>query len=95
MLIIVAVVIVVAFALYIATYLCKTCAPTIQKFAKRVIKEVLLTLILFNELNFAYCAGIHFKYAPTADPLYLYGTISAVAALVIPILMAVALQCTE
>lgn len=70
MLLVVAAIIVISFFLYLATYICKNCSPTFHKIAKRLIKEVLLTFILFNELNFAYCAGIHFKYAPTNDSLY-------------------------
>jgi hypothetical protein len=60
-----------------------------------LIKEVLLTLILFNCLNFAYSAGIHFKYASRDDSLYLLGTLAAVATLVIPVLMAIALSMSE
>ena len=54
----------------------------------------MLTLILFNSFNFAYASGIHFKYAPTEDPLYILGTIAAVATIIIPVIMAIALECT-
>ena len=67
MLLIVLAIIVVSFLLYILTYCFKNCAPKFYKIAKRLIKEVLLTLILFNALNFAYSAGIHFGYAPIED----------------------------
>jgi hypothetical protein len=60
-----------------------------------MLKEVLLTVILFNCFNFAYSAGIHFNYAPTDDSLYTLGTIAAVLALVLPVLMALGLMCTE
>jgi hypothetical protein len=56
---------------------------------------VLLTLILFNCFNFAYSVGIHFNYASHDDSLYLWGTLAAVATIVIPILMAVALMASE
>lgn len=95
MLMLVIVVIVVAFCLYILTYLIQKCAETLHKVAKRLIKEVLLTLILFNCLNFAYSAGIHFRYATPEDSLYLMGTLAAVATLVISVLMAIALSMAE
>lgn len=82
----------VSFVLHVATCICKSCAPTLQRVAKRIIKEVLLTLILFNEFNFAYSAGIHFKYAPTSDPLYTLGTLAAAGTLIIPVLMSIALM---
>lgn len=56
----------------------------------------MLTLVLFNCFNFAYSAGIHFRYASHDDELYLLGTISAAIALIFPIAMAVALlACSE
>jgi hypothetical protein len=58
-----------------------------------MLKEVLLTLILFNCFNFAYSAGLHFKYASTDDSLYTFGTLAAVLALVLPVIMALGLMC--
>jgi hypothetical protein len=95
MLAIVVVVITVAFFLLVLTYCCRGCAPTLHKYSKRVLKEVLLTLILFNCFNFAYSAGIHFAYAPSDDSLYGAGTAAAILALVLPVVMALALMCTE
>ena len=46
------------------------------------------------QLSFAYTAGIHFRYAPEADELYVLGTLAAVASLIIPFLMVTALFCT-
>jgi hypothetical protein len=59
-----------------------------------LFKEVVLTLILFNCFNFAYCVGLHFAYAGKADYLYVWGTFAAVASLLIPFTMAVVLQCS-
>jgi cysteine-rich repeat protein len=95
MLMLVLAVIAVAFTLYIITYIFKKCAETLHKVAKRMIKEVLLTLILFNCLNFAYSAGIHFRYAVPEDDLYLFGTLAAAATLVLPVLMAIGLSMAE
>ena len=84
----------IAFLMYVISRICHNCA-TFAKITKRLSKEVLLTLILFNELNFAYSAGLHFKYAPKQDPLYFMGTIAAACTLVIPVLMAIALLVSE
>jgi hypothetical protein len=92
MLITVIAVILVASILYLSTYFCKKCAPSLHSVSKRLIKEILLTLILFNCLNFAYSVGIHFRYASTDDSLYTLGTVAAVLTLILPILMAVALS---
>ncbi len=91
MIIIVASIIVVSLILYLCTFCCKNCAPSLHSFSKRVIKQVLLTLILFNCFNFAYSAGIHFTYAPEDDSLYQLGTFAAVVAVVLPLVMALAL----
>lgn len=95
MLFIVVLVLLVSAILYSLTYCCKGCAPSLHSISKRIIKEVLLTLLLFNCYNFAYSAGIHFNYAPSDDSLYTAGTIAAILSLVLPILMALGLMCSE
>jgi hypothetical protein len=64
MLIVVIFVILASFSMYAIAYCYKNCAPCVFRFTQRLLKEVLLTLILFNCLNFAYAAGLHFNYAP-------------------------------
>ena len=66
MFLIVAAVMVVSFLLYLLTFCCSKC-PCLATLARRLFKEVLLTLTLFNCFNFAYCAGVHFSYADSAD----------------------------
>jgi hypothetical protein len=95
MLLLVLAVILVSFILFLCTYCCQGCAPSLHRVSKRLIKEVLLTLILFNCFNFAYSVGIHFNYASKTDSLYLSGTLAAVATLILPILMALALMASE
>lgn len=95
MLALVVIVILVSICLYLCTYFFQKCAPCLHSISKRIIKEVLLTLILFNCFNFAYSAGIHFNYAYKDDSLYTAGTIAAVLAIVLPILMAIGLMCAE
>jgi hypothetical protein len=66
MFLIVAAAIVVSFLLYLLTCFCSS-SPCFYFFSRRLLKEVLLTLILFNCFNFAFCAGLHFTYADPAD----------------------------
>ena len=87
-------IIVLSFVLYLVARICRQCVPCLHSFSQRIFKELLLTLILFNQLNFAYTAGIHFHYAPEADSLYTLGTLAAIASIIIPALMAAALMCT-
>lgn len=95
MLAIVVSIVLVSLLLYLLTCFCKKCAPSLHSISTRIIKEVLLTLILFNCFNFAYSAGLHFTYAPKDDGLYTAGTVAAVLALVLPVLMALGLMCAE
>ena len=95
MLLIVVIVVLASLFLYALTYCCRSSAPSLHSVSKRIIKEVLLTLILFNCFNFAYSAGLHFNYDPHYDSLYTLGTVAAVLALVLPVVMAVALMCTQ
>ena len=85
----------VSFTLYIITLCCCESGGCCFTLGQRLFKELVPTLVLFNCLNFAYCVGLHFAYADPSDSLYLYGTIAAVASLVIPLLIVIILQCTE
>ena len=93
MVIVVAAVIVVAFILFLLTCFCKdiSCLLTV---GRRMLKELLLALILFNCFNFSYSAGLHFAYADPADSLFIWGTLAAVGSLVVPVLMVGVLQCS-
>lgn len=93
MIILVAAVMLVSFVLYILTCFC-TCCPCLYGFTRRFFKELLLTLILFNCFNFSFCAGLHFAYASHDDSLYLWGSLAAVAAILVPLMMTLVLQCT-
>ena len=86
---------IVSFILFLATYLFKNCAPKLFSISRRIFKEVLLTLILFNCFNFAYSAGLHFVFADRNDYLYNIGTVAAVSTIILCLLMAAVLQCTE
>jgi hypothetical protein len=84
----------VSFFLYLLTLFCKkfTCISSI---VRRLAKEVLLTLLLFNCFNFAYSAGLHFAYADKSDSLYVGGTLAAAASLLAMFGMTMVLSCTE
>lgn len=95
MLFVVMIVLLASFILYGVTYCCKNCAPSLYAISKRLFKEVLLTLILFNCFNFSYSAGLHFAYADKDDNLYVLGTVAAVLTIIIPLVMMIVLQLTE
>ena len=94
MLIVVYAIMLVAFVLYLLSYLVKKCSPTLFSLSKRIFKEVLLTLILFNCFNFSYSSGLHFAYADHNDSLYALGTLAAITTILIPLLIVFILQCT-
>jgi len=83
-----------SFLLYLFTYCCQD-SPWLYGLTRRLFKELLLTLILFNCFNFAYCAGLHLAYADPNDELYIWGTVAAAGSLVVPLMMVGVLQCTE
>ena len=83
-----------SFILFLLSYLFKKCSLTLYSISKRIFKEVLLTLILFNCFNFAYSSGLHFAYADRSDSLYLLGTVAAISTILIPLMMIVVMQCT-
>ena len=85
-------IIAVSFILFLCSYLCKNCAPLLYSISRRVFKEVVLTLILFNCYNFAYSVGLHFYYASPDDPLYVYGTLCAVLAILLPFMICLVLS---
>jgi hypothetical protein len=94
MLILVYIIILVAFVVYLLIYIIKKCAPTLFSISKRIFKEVLLTLILFNCFNFSYSSGLHFAYADHDDSLYALGTLAAITTIIIPLIMIAVLQFT-
>lgn len=77
------------------TFLLKSGAPTLYKIGKRMFKEVLLTLIMFNCFNIAYSAGIHFTYNTPDQPLHQAGTVAAVLSLMIIMAMVIGLALAD
>jgi hypothetical protein len=69
-----------------------------QKFhtiSKYLLKEVLITLLLFNSFNLSFGVGIHFTYADRNDPMYGISTLCAVLAIVLPIATMIGLMATD
>lgn len=94
MLLITCVVLFVSFFIYLITCCCE-CCPCLFSIALRLLKELVLTLVLFSSFNFAYCAGLHFTFADKNDSLYTLGTVAAVVSLLLPLGIVIALQCSE
>lgn len=55
--------VIVAGILYFSSNLIKNYAKKFSKISKYLIKEGLLTLMMFNCFNIAFGVGIHFEYA--------------------------------
>lgn len=60
---VVAVILIFSVFAYSLAFCLQKCVPCLWSFSRRVIKEVLLTMVLFNCFNFAYSAGLHFTYS--------------------------------
>ena len=65
---------VVAAFLLIVSFLFNS--KTLKKIGIHLLKEGFLTLILFNCFNFAFSAGVHWKYANVSDEYYLLSSLS-------------------
>lgn len=84
----------ISFFLFLLTFCC-VCCPCLSSVAQLFLKELVLTLVLFNSFNFAYCSGLHFTFADKNDSLYTLGTVAAVVSLLLPLGIVIALQCSE
>jgi hypothetical protein len=84
----------IALLFYVIAFCFKNCAPCLWSFSRRVIKEVLLTLVLFNCFNFAYSAKLHFTHASPDDSLYALGTFAAIFSLALMVAIALGLMLT-
>ena len=63
--------------------------------SRRLLKEGLLTLLVFNSFNFAFAAGVHFNHSDPNNDAYTLNTIVAYLSLIIPVVMAGALIFSE
>ncbi len=57
--------VVIAGILYGITHFVSKYASKLAKISKYMIKEVLLTLMMFNAFNIAFGVGVHFHYGDT------------------------------
>lgn len=79
-----------ALAFYLIAKITQTLYYRLFKFANLLLKEVLLTLIIFNSFNIAYSTAIHFKYN-ISDNFFTMATIAASATALLIFLMALGL----
>jgi len=79
-----------ALAFYLIAKITQTLFPKLFTFANRLLKEVLLTLIIFNAFNVAYSTAIHFKYSASTNFLTM-ATIAASATVILIFFMSLGL----
>ena len=72
--------------------LSKCCYYSLKIIGINLIKQGFLTLILFNCLNIAFSAGLHWKYATESDPSYI---LSSVALYIVLISVFIVFLCLE
>jgi len=87
--------ILIGLGLYGATKLLKNISEKFNTIAKYMLKEVLITLLLFNAFNLSFGVGIHFTYADKNEPLYDLSTFCAITAIVLPICTMIGLMMTD
>jgi hypothetical protein len=87
--------IIVGLVLYVVAQLMKNISEKFNTVAKYMLKEVLITLLLFNAFNLSFGVGIHFTYADKNEPMYDISTICAIVAIVLPIFTMVGLMMTD
>lgn len=58
----------------------KTVSQKLSSISKYLIKEGLLTLMMFNCFNMAFGVGIHFQYADKNNPSYGVSSLAAILA---------------
>jgi hypothetical protein len=71
---------VTAGVLYALSHLMKTASAKLSSVSKYLIKEGLLTLMMFNAFNIAFGVGVHFEYADRNNSLYGASTFAALLA---------------
>ena len=74
--------------------LISSCSTKLSSVAKHLIKEGLLTLMMFNAFNIAFGVGVHFYYADKSADGYLLSSIAAILASVLIFLPCILLMCT-
>jgi len=87
--------ILVGLGVYAVAHLMKDLSEKLHTASKYLLKEVLITLLLFNSFNLAFGVGIHFTYADKSDPLYGISTFCAITAIILPIATMIGLMLTD
>ena len=67
----------------------------LQNQVMTVLKQGMITLVLFNLYNFSFSTGLHIKYAHLTDKLYILSILSILIVLPIIIIFSLLLVCSE
>ncbi len=87
--------VIVAGVLYVLAKLVSSCSTKLASLAKYLIKEVLLTLMMFNAFNIAFGVGLHFNYADKSSEGYLLSSLAAILAAILIFVPIILLVVTE
>jgi len=80
MLLVIVTEILVAGALFGISHLVSSVSTKLSSISKYLIKEGLLTLMMFNAFNIAFGVGVHFQYADRSNDSYTTSSLAAVLA---------------
>jgi len=85
----------VAGILYLVSHFLSSVSEKLSSISKYLIKEGLLTLMMFNAFNIAFGVGIHFQYADKNDQSYALSSAAAISASGLIFVICVLLMITE
>ena len=95
MLLIIVTEVVVAGALLAVAKLVSSVSAKLASVSKYLIKEGLLTLMMFNAFNIAFGVGVHFQYADKSSDSYVLSSLAAVLATTLIFVSCILLMVTE
>ncbi len=73
----------VAGILFAVAHLVESVSSKVSTVAKHLIKEGLLTLMMFNAFNIAFSVGTHFHYADSSNDSYVLSSVAAIVSVVL------------
>ena len=85
----------IAGVLFGVAKLVSSCSTKLASISQYLIKEVLLTLMMFNAFNIAFGVGIHFHYADESVEGYALSSFAAIVAATLIFVPCILLMCTE
>lgn len=87
--------VIIAGILFALAKLISSCSAKLASFSIYLIKEGLLTLMMFNAFNIAFGVSVHFHYAETSTEGYLINSMAAILASCLIFLPCILLMCTS